>query len=211
MMKYTYLILPLVLIVACGSSSKKNQPTPRKERLLVIVSDVINATGDKQYQSISDKTASCFVAELAKTEQFRIIERQRLDDILKEKKLSMTGLVNSDNVKEIGKILGANSIIIVELTNVKYDTKHKGVFSKTLSETIEVNVSARVVLVETGEIIASESSTAKQKTDGKPITDDSKAIFDGKLELVRKTIDDTAPAIAKSLGKQISKYYKSQN
>lgn len=51
-------------------------------------------------------------SELVKIGNYRLVERDKIDNILKEQKLQMSGLINEKYLIDIGKILGAELILI---------------------------------------------------------------------------------------------------
>lgn len=73
----------------------------------------------------------------------RVIERRLLEKILEERKLRETGLLTPDMIKDVGGILGVDAIV----TGVLND----------LSET-STEVMARVIKVQTGEILAAATA-----------------------------------------------------
>jgi TolB-like protein len=82
------------------------------------------------------------VTRLMETEKFRVIERQLLNKIIGEQKLSLTGVIDPASAKQLGKILGVDAIVSGTITN--------------LSQSLKVN--ARLISTETGEIFAVASA-----------------------------------------------------
>ena len=77
--------------------------------------------------------------ELVSIGQFTIIERGKMDEVLKEQAFQQTGCVSSECAVEVGKLLGVQNIITGSISKVG---------------TI-YSVEARAVSVESGEIIKS--------------------------------------------------------
>lgn len=87
-----------------------------------------------------------FVAEelttrLFLTRRFEVIERQLLNKVLDELKLSAAGFVDSSSAQELGKLLGVSAVV-------------SGTLSQ-LATTVRVN--ARVITTSTGKIVAAAS------------------------------------------------------
>jgi len=61
--------------------------------------------------------AGILAAELASLNNIKTIERQRVAKIIDEQALQQSGLVNSESAVEIGKLVGADAVIIGELTD----------------------------------------------------------------------------------------------
>ena len=82
------------------------------------------------------------ITRLMETEKFRVVERQLLNKVIGEQKLSLTGVVDPASAKQLGKILGVEAIVSGTITN--------------LSQSVKVN--ARLISTETGEIFAVASA-----------------------------------------------------
>lgn len=82
------------------------------------------------------------ITRLMETEKFRVIERQLLNKIIAEQKLSLTGVIDPASAKQLGKILGVEAIVAGTVTN--------------LSQSLKVN--ARLISTETGEIFSVASA-----------------------------------------------------
>jgi len=150
-----------------------------------------------------------------------LVERNMIDEIIKEKKLKLSGITESkNNIVEFGKLLGADYIIIPEIISAKIEGPEKakyyvsrkkdGSFSygKIWDEIYGVvNIAIRVVEVETGII---KYSYTKKQTVKKEINVDvykSESRFNESLNYRRKLkrIDSTAKFIASLVGKEIKK------
>jgi TolB-like protein len=89
------------------------------------------------------------ITRLYKTKKFYVIERQLLNKVLEEHKLTATGLIDENSAKELGKILGVDAIAsgtVTELTN-------------------SVKVNSRLFSTETGSIFAVASSEIPKSSD----------------------------------------------
>jgi TolB-like protein len=82
------------------------------------------------------------VTRLGDLEKFKVIERQLLNKIIAEQKLSLTGLVDPASAKQLGKILGVDAIVAGSVTN--------------LAQSVRVN--ARLISTETGEVFATAAA-----------------------------------------------------
>jgi TolB-like protein len=104
------------------------------------------------------------ITKLFLTKKFEVIERQLLNKIITEHKLNLSGLIDPNSAKELGKILGVDAIISGTITD--------------LGDAIKVN--ARLISTETGQIfsVASEEyikDNTVKKLMGVYITGESKA------------------------------------
>lgn len=82
------------------------------------------------------------ITRLYQTKKFKVIERQLLNKIIGEQKLSLTGLIDPASIKQLGKLLGVDAICSGTVTD--------------LTQSLRVN--ARLVSTETGEIFAVASN-----------------------------------------------------
>ena len=89
--------------------------------------------------------AQMLISDLTSLEQFQIVERARLQELLEELKLNQTNKIDPATAGKIGKLLGARYMVM------------GGYFD--LLGTLRVD--ARVVEVETGKILKATGSAAK--------------------------------------------------
>lgn len=87
-----------------------------------------------------------FVAEelitrLYQTRKFEVIERQLLNRVIAEQKLSLTGVVDPASAQKLGKVLGVEAIVAGSVTN--------------LAQSLRVN--ARIISTETGRLLSATS------------------------------------------------------
>jgi TolB-like protein len=82
------------------------------------------------------------ITRLYETEKFKVIERQLLNKVITEQKLSLTGMIDPASAKQLGKLLGVDAIVSGTIT--------------TLAQNLKVN--ARLISTETGEIFAVAST-----------------------------------------------------
>lgn len=82
------------------------------------------------------------VTRLGDLQKFRVIERQLLNKIITEQKLSLTSIVDPASAQQLGKILSVDAIVAGTVTN--------------LAQSIRVN--ARLISTETGEVFATATA-----------------------------------------------------
>ncbi|MFH1006213.1 MAG: FlgO family outer membrane protein [Candidatus Latescibacterota bacterium] len=78
------------------------------------------------------------ITRLFTTGKFEVVERQLLNKVLEEHKLTLTGLIDETSAKELGKILGVDAIASGSVTD--------------LGASVKVN--ARLIATETGSVFA---------------------------------------------------------
>jgi len=82
------------------------------------------------------------VTRLYETDKFKVIERQLLNKVIAEQKLSLTGVIDPSSAKRLGRVLGVDAIVSGTITN--------------LAQSLKLN--ARLISTETGEIFAVAST-----------------------------------------------------
>ena len=91
-----------------------------------------NGLSNNEVSTLTDRLRT----ELVNVSEFKVVERSKIDDILKEQKFQLSGCVD-ECLLEIGKMLGANEIVI-------------GSFGKVGNI---FTISARIVDAESGEVM----------------------------------------------------------
>lgn len=81
------------------------------------------------------------ITRLYQTKKFKVIERQQLNKIIAEQKLSLTGVVDPASAQKLGRVLGVDSIVFGSVSD--------------LVKTLRIN--ARLIGTETGEVFAAAS------------------------------------------------------
>ena len=168
MIKKLFLLFLIVLLSGCYSTSNlnlKNIPeTPYDNRLVIAVIDFQNKSGDPDNDKLMKGISGTMLSELQNSKHFRLIERQKLKSILEELSLSLTGLINPDKAKKIGKLLGVDALLFGSLSSVKYAKNKQTVFiAWTEGQKVEISLDARLVNVKTGEILAASKSSSYVK------------------------------------------------
>ncbi|MBN1342648.1 MAG: DUF799 family lipoprotein [Phycisphaerae bacterium] len=94
--------------------------------------------------------ANMIVAELNETGAFAVMERSAVTKILQEQQFGASGMVDTATVTSIGKLLGVDGVIVGEIVAF-------GANSKILGKEASVCVNIRLVKVESGRVIFSDS------------------------------------------------------
>ncbi len=122
--------------------------------------------------------ADILVTELVNDGTYRVIERKALDKILAEQDFSTSDRANPETAAKIGKILGVKYIIIGSVTTFGMDTKKVGVSGVAWADKLglgkvgtkktkaKVVINARMIDVDTGEIVAVAKGTGESKRTG---------------------------------------------
>ena len=107
-----------------------------KAQVTVVVADFENNSGGFDLDFWEKAIPDFLTSELSKSDRIVIVERTKLDKILEEQALGLTGILDSSNVKQVGKLLNAQFII-------------QGTINQTNGKSrIDVNI----IKVKTGEV-----------------------------------------------------------
>lgn len=104
-----------------------------------------------------------------------VIERQSLNKLLTEHKfISDSGLVDTSTALKVGKMLGADTLIIGTITDInKQRKKFNGYGIKTDTQVVTTSLRARIIDIETGRILFSQrakgSASVRYGTEDTPI------------------------------------------
>lgn len=192
MMQRFWMIVALAVLAACapvvdtaltGSADVLEftlQPKPLEARYVVAVPNFevrsgnvkigeadLSKEGGSFYKELGSGVADVFVTEAFRSEQFRITERAELDKVINEQNLASSGRVDSATAAEVGRITGAELIVLGSLSEFGITTtggggKVLGVFGgSTETVTARVTVDIRIVDADTAEILAIGSSTSE--------------------------------------------------
>lgn len=117
-------------------------------RLSIAVSDfIVEGTDEFGSKVVTEKV----ISDLVKLRRFFVVERSSLQKVIEEQKLAMTGMVDVSTVAQVGKLVGADAILMGSVTVADGFTK----------------VTVRVIEVETGETIA----VGENQTEGTSLAD----------------------------------------
>lgn len=104
------------------------------------------------------------IVRLIKTNRFNVINRENLDEVLKEQKLQFSGIVDMNTAVEIGNLIGVDKMIkgsftgnSVEYVKEKYNKKGK----KTSDAYYTANISASIKMLEVETAMYTEAVEAR--------------------------------------------------
>jgi curli biogenesis system outer membrane secretion channel CsgG len=131
------------------------------------------------YWDIGKGISDLIVTELVTDGTFSVIERKKLDTVLQEQNFSNSDRANPTSAAQIGKVLGVNAIVVGTVTQFGMDDKSldiggiartfggfgRGKVGKKEGKATVV-IDARLVDVNTGEILAVASGKGSSKRSG---------------------------------------------
>ncbi len=151
---------------------------------------------------------------LVKTGQFRVIERQELESILKEQGLSLSGAVDDKTAVEAGKLLGCQLVVLGAITDFSaHKSGAHGAFGVAFNVGVvktEGMINLRLVNTTTAEIIYTGSEKGEHSFSNVDVAgfgggvdwDESQArqIFEPAVQRLVATISTKVESIKDSLG-----------
>jgi TolB-like protein len=87
-----------------------------------------------------------FTTEVANSEAFKIIERDQLKKVLDEIAVGQSGIIDTSDARQLGKILGADAIITGSVMKIEE----------------ELRIDSRMIEVKTGVIMSAERKICKE-------------------------------------------------
>ena len=166
-----------------GPRSKLRRQPASGRRPRVAILDFEYATVYRDVQAIFGQNidvgkgvTDLLVNYLVKDGSYSVIERKALDKILAEQNFSNSDRADASSAAKIGKMLGVDAIVVGSITQFGNDTKNTGVggvgaglgkigiggVSQKQSKAI-VGLNARIVNVDTGEIMAVAEGKGESK------------------------------------------------
>lgn len=175
--------LPVACFLALWIAAVPGAQAPRAPRIAVL---------DFDYATVHDNIAAIFgtnvdvgrgitdllVTHLVQDGSYSVIERRALDQILAEQNFSNSDRADATSAAQIGRLLGVDAVVVGSITQFGNDTQTTGVggvgsrlgrfglggVNREASKAI-VGVTARIVSVETAEILAvAEGKGESQRT-----------------------------------------------
>ncbi len=146
-------------------------------RLRVAVLDFDYASTGADYWWYSNPNAAQGVSDLLTTKLFQsgkytVIERSRIAEILQEQDLAASGRIDPSTAAQIGRVLGADAVVIGSVTRFNLDEEGGsvsvfGIGASNRTRTAEVALTARIVNTTTAEIVSvAESSASADRSSG---------------------------------------------
>jgi curli biogenesis system outer membrane secretion channel CsgG len=179
--------LLLVLMLALAAPALAQDKAPRKKRVAIL---------DFEYGTVRSYVAGLFgtdvdvgkgiadllVKHLVRDGTYSVIERKMLDKILAEQNFSNSDRANPTSAAQIGKILGLDAIIVGSITQFGGETKDTkiggggfgrggfgiGGIGRKSTKAI-VSVDARIIDIDTAEILGVAEGKGESKREGTSI------------------------------------------
>jgi len=100
------------LMISILSISSTVSPQDKWRVAIMPFENLSKSTGDAQLETLTDGMAESLIAGLTRINSIILIERSQIKRILKEQALGQTSAIDPDTVPKVGKLLGANYVIL---------------------------------------------------------------------------------------------------
>lgn len=138
-------------------------PAPAQEMAVIGVGSMQSSVGGAD----TDAFQAMIETQLVKSNKFKIIERSRLAEILKEKGLGSVGLTTGSN-NTLSGIEGVDYLVYGTITKLGQASSGTSVAGISVGgTTIEMSVDLRVIDAHTGEIVRAETVGEQVKSGGR--------------------------------------------
>ena len=166
-MPRTLVLFCLITLTAAATSPERRATAAPKKTVAILYFD--NYTGKSDYDPLGKGISSMMISDLSVVPEIQLVERERMQDIIKEIDLQHTKYFDSTTAVKVGHMLGAEFIVV-------------GAFAALQPN---MRIDTRVVRVETGQIM----KTAQ-------VTGDQDKFFDLEQALADKLIDGLGIALS---------------
>ena len=106
-----------------------------------------------------------FTDVMVKTRSISVIERRRIEDVSREQRLSLSGMIDPGSAVRIGKLLGCQYFIQGSITNLSMGNLESSSSKSSTTYTLKgsATIHARVTDTTTGEVVWADSITQEIK------------------------------------------------
>ena len=157
----------LVLLATGIAATPVSAPAPAKKTVAILYFD--NYTGSADYDPLGRGISSMMISDLSVVKEIQLVERDRMQDLIKEIDLQHTKYFDSTTTVKAGKMIGAEYVVVGAFATVQP----------------QMRIDTRVVRVETGEVVKSAQ-----------VTGDQDKFFDLQQALANKLIDGLGIALS---------------
>jgi tetratricopeptide (TPR) repeat protein len=104
-------LIALALCLCLVAALSGNPPKASDAKPTLAVLYFQNTKDDKEYDWLRKGFADMLITELVSLDAWRIVERERLQDVWKELKLGLAGAVDEATAQKVGRLVGAQNIL----------------------------------------------------------------------------------------------------
>ena len=176
MNKTSLLLLAALVGTGCATSQKtkmeqdvsanvtqhaESQYTGPKRRVGIVDFENKTTYGTRLGTAASD----ILVTEMVKSGKFIVVERDKMNKLMEEQKLGMSGAIDPKTAASVGKMMGLSAIITGSVSQFGVATTGSDyLVTQSKKQTAQCTVDVRVVDVETGQVIWADSGKGESTT-----------------------------------------------
>lgn len=162
-----YAMLPM-LPVASAHEVRIAQAQTQSRLRLAVLSFENSGTGNYYWwygnTNAAEGVSDLLTNKLVQSGRYTMIERSRIDAVLQEQNLAQSGRIDPGTAAQIGRILGADAVVIGSITRFNLDERGGsgsvfGFGGSGRRRTAEVQLTARIVNTTTSEIVLAAEGT----------------------------------------------------
>ncbi len=120
---------------------------------------------------------------LLKTQRIDVVDRQKIEEILKEQEFSQSGLVDPDKAVELGKLLGAKTVLFMDFIRFESDI-----------DAFQVRLTVKLIDVETARILYVASALGAGWNEEEAVMDAVKTALKPVIKKVRQEDGGEGPS-----------------
>ncbi len=161
--RVTALALAAALAAAATHPLRAQTSKPRIAVLALDNNSSFSFWGDRLGLAAADEITT----QLVNSGAFAVVERRQVENLLAEQHLGASGAVDPATAARIGKLLGAQAVLVGSITKFSIDRKSAGIgrLSASFAEA-ESSLDIRVVDTSTGEIVLAGEGSGKKRFGG---------------------------------------------
>lgn len=160
------LVLQALLLLTSPLAATPGAPL-RARTLAVLNFD--NNTGRADYDPMGRGLAAMMISDLAASPELKLVERERIQDVLKEQNMQRSAMFDSTTAVKAGRLLGAEFIATGSLA----------------AAALDLRIDMRLIRVETGEIVKTARATGPEDE-----------LFDLERQLAERVLKDLDIALS---------------
>ena len=158
----------IVLIICAASTFCFAEPSGAMRLGILPVVKASTVTANLTAEDLEIATGIIYEG-MANCGDFEILSRTDVDKVIQEHELTSWGLIDSSTAPEFGRMLGAEYLLIANVTGLSNAKKSGTVFKSNKNDyDVTAKMSARIVEVESGRVVlaATSSEIVKVKVTG---------------------------------------------
>ncbi|MCX5761197.1 MAG: hypothetical protein NTW72_06785 [Gemmatimonadetes bacterium] len=136
----------LLLLTSPLAATPGSHPGAHAGARVLAVLNFDNNTGNADYDPMGRGLAAMLISDLAASPELQLIERERMQDLLKEQKMQQEAMFDSSTAVKAGRLLGAEFIATGSLAAAAQ----------------ELRIDVRLIRVATGEIVKTARATGPE-------------------------------------------------